>query len=92
MRQQFNLDVMDVHGKDLTTNLMVIINKMCDFLQVSCSNNYLNTVGRKIFSSESKTRYKVAWTDEQLSEIRENILKYDSLKRYSDFDTSHLFC
>ena len=31
MRQQFNLDVMDVHGKDLTTNLMVIINKMCDF-------------------------------------------------------------
>ena len=87
MRQQFNLDVMDVHGKDLITNPTVIVNKMCDFLRVPCSNNYLNTVGRKIFSSESKTRYKVAWTDEQLSEIRENILKYDTLRRYSDFDS-----
>ena len=87
MRHQFNLDIMDVHGKDLITNPMVIVNKMCDFLRVSCSNNYLNTVGRKIFSSESKTRYKVAWTDEQLSEIRENILKYNTLKRYSDFDS-----
>ena len=87
MRQQFNLDIMDVHGKDLITNPTVIVNKMCDFLRVSCSNNYLNTVGRKIFRSESKTRYKVAWTDEQLSEIRENILKYDTLRRYSDFDS-----
>ena len=87
MRHQFNLDIMDVHGKDLITNPTVIVNKMCDFLRVSCSNNYLNTVGRKIFSSESKTRYKVAWTDEQLSEIRENILKYNTLRRYSDFDS-----
>ena len=87
MRQQFNLDVMDVHGKDLITNPMVIVNKMCDFLRVSCSNKYLNTVSRKIFSSESKTRYKVAWTDEQLSEIKENILKYETLRRYSDFDS-----
>ena len=87
MRHQFNLDVMDVHGKDLITNPMVIVDKMCDFLRVSCSNNYLNTVGRKIFSSESKTRYKVAWTDEQLLEIRENIQKYSALRRYSDFDS-----
>ena len=87
MRQQFNLDVMDVHGKDLITNPMVIINKMCNFLRVSCSNNYLNTVSRKIFSSESKTRYKVTWTNEQLSEIEENILKYDSLRRYSYFNS-----
>jgi len=87
MRQQFNLDVMDVHGKDLITNPMVIINRMCDFLRVSCSNNYLNTVSQKMFSSESKTRYKVAWTNEQLSEIKENILKYNTLRRYSEFDS-----
>ena len=87
MRQQLNLDVMDVHGKDLITNPMVIVNRMCDFLRVSCSSTYLNSVGRKIFSSESKTRYKVVWTNEQLSEIKENILKYNTLRRYSDFDS-----
>ena len=87
IRQQFNLDIMDVHGKDLIANPMVIINKMCDFLRVSCSSNYLNAVSRKIFTSESKTRYKVAWTAEKLAEIKENILKYDRLRRYSEFDS-----
>ena len=87
MRQQFNLDIMDVHGKDLIANPKVIINKMCDFLQVSCSDNYLNIVSRKIFSDESKTRYNVIWTDEQISKIKENILKYDGLRQYLNFDS-----
>ena len=87
MRQQFNLDTMAVHGKDLIANPKVIINKMCDFLQVSCSDDYLNIVSRKIFSSESKTRYNVVWTDEQISKIKENIVKYDSLRQYLNFDS-----
>ena len=87
MRQQFNLDTMDIHGKDLIANPKVIINKMCDFLQVSCSDNYLDIVSRKVFSSESKTRYNVIWTDEQISKIKENIVKYDSLRQYLHFDS-----
>ena len=87
MRQQFNLDIMDVHGKDLIANPKVIINKMCDFLQASCSDDYLNIVSRKIFSSESKTRYNVVWPDEQISKIKENILKYDGLRQYLNFDS-----
>ena len=87
MRQQFNLDTMDVHGKDLIANPKVIINKMCDFLQVSCSDDYLNIVSRKIFSSESTTRYNVVWTDEQISKIKENIVKYDNLRQYLNFDS-----
>ena len=87
MRQQCNLDTMDVHGKDLIANPKVIINKMCNFLQVSCSDDYLNIVSRKIFSSESKTRYNVVWTDEQISKIKENIVKHDSLRQYLSFDS-----
>ena len=87
MRQKFNLDTMDVHGKDLIVNPRVMINKMCDFLQVPCSDDYLNIVSNKIFSSESKTRYNVKWTDEQISKIKENIKKYDSLRQYLNFDS-----
>ena len=87
MRQQFNLDTMDVHGKDLIANPKVMINKMCNFLQVPCSDEYLDIVSRKMFSSESKTRYNVKWTDEQIAKVKENILKFDSLKQYLNFDS-----
>ena len=87
MRQQFNLDTMDVHGKDLIANPKVMINKMCNFLQVPCSDEYLDIVSKKIFSSESKTRYNVKWTDEQIAKIKENIQKYDNLKQYLNFDS-----
>ena len=87
MRQKFNLDTMDVHGKDLIANPRVMINKMCDFLQVPCSDDYLNIVSNKIFSSESKTRYNVKWTHEQISRIKENILKFTGLRQYLNFDS-----
>ena len=87
MKQKFNLDTMDVHGKDLIANPKVMINKMCDFLQVPCSDDYLNIVNNKIFSSESKTRYNVKWTDEDIAKIKENIKKYDNLRQYLNFDS-----
>ena len=87
MRQIFNLDTMYVHGKDLIANPKVIINKMCNFLRVPCSDDYLNIVSRKVFSSESKTRYNVIWTDDQISKVKENILKFDNLRQYLYFNS-----
>ena len=87
MRWQFKLDVMDVHGKDLITNPRVTISKMCTFLQVSCSHDYLDTVSRKIFGSESKTRYKLKWTDDQILKVKQNIGEFSNLRQYSNFDS-----
>ena len=81
MRWQFKLDVMDMHGKDLINNPRVIVSKICMFLPVSCSHDYLDTVSRKIFGSESKTRYKLKWTDDQILKVKRN------LRQYSSFDS-----
>ena len=87
MRRKFNLDTMDVHGRDLIANRKVTIKKMCGFLQVPFSDDYLNIVSRNIFSSESKTHYNVIWTDEQIAKVKENIMKYDSLSQYLNFNS-----
>ena len=87
MRWQFKLDVMDVHGKDLINNPRVIVSKICMFLPVSCSHDYLDTVSRKIFGSESKTRYKLKWTDDQILKVKQNIGKFSNLRQYSNFDS-----
>ena len=40
------------------------IQRMCVFLDALCSDDYLNTVSKKIFRDESRTRYNVVWTND----------------------------
>ena len=77
MRQQFKLDVMDIHGRQLITNPRVIVSTMCNFLQVFCSRDYLDIISGKIFGSESKTRYKLKWTNDQILKVKQNIRQFN---------------
>ena len=87
MKQRFNLDIMEVHNTDLITNAKVTIQRMCAFLDVFCSDEFLKTVSKKIFRDESRTRYNMVWTNDHIFKVKENILKYDNLKQYLDFNS-----
>ena len=87
IKWRFNLDTMEIHNTDLITNPKVTIQSMCVFLDVSCSDEYLNTVSKKIFRDESRTRYNVVWTNDHILKVKEIILKYGSLKQYLDFNS-----
>lgn len=84
--EMFNLDVMVIHGKDFVADPRATIVEMCQFLGVWCSDEYLEVTSKKIFNSESKTRYKMEWEDYQISRVQSYIDKYAKLKRYHDFD------
>ena len=86
-KEMFKLDVMVIHGKDFVADPRITIVEMCKFLGVQCSNDYLEITSRKIFNSESKTRYKMKWEDYQILRVKSYIDKYDKLKRYRDFDS-----
>ena len=86
IKRRFNLDTMEIHNKDLIANPKMTIQSMCVFLDIFCSDEYLNTVNKKIFRDESRTRYNVVWTNDHILKVKENILKYDNLKQYLDFD------
>jgi len=86
MKVKYNLDVLEVHGQDLIADPKRVIMKLCNFLQVDCPDNFLALCADKIFPKESKTRYKIKWTDDQISAIKKNIQKYENLHRYLDFD------
>ena len=86
-KEKYNLDVLEVHGKDLIGNPKDSILKMCNFLGVSCSESYLEICVNKLFPSESKTRYKIKWDDRLVSHVQQYIIKYDSLKMYYNFDS-----
>ena len=82
----YNLDIIELHGKDLISDPRGTLLKLCNNLRVNCSDNYLDICSNKVYKSESRTRLKIKWTDDQLKEVQENIEKYSNLKDYS-FDS-----
>ena len=83
IKHKYNLNILEVHGKDLIENPKATILSMCSFLGVSCSDDYLEICSNKLFKTESKTRHKLAWTKELISAVQDSIMNFDGLKRYS---------
>ena len=85
-RKAYNLDIIQIHGKDLISDPRGTLLKLCNDLGVACSNNYLDICSNKIFKTESRTRHKIMWTDRQLRMIQNNIERFSSLRGYN-FDS-----
>ena len=82
----YNLDVIEIHGKDLIADPKSTILKICNNVGVTCSDDYLEICSNKIYKKESRTRLLVEWTEEQLKMIQDNIDKYSNLESY-DFNS-----
>ena len=86
-KKQYNMDLLEVHVKDLVEDPHASITKLCNFLGVSCSDTYIQGCSDTLFKTESKTRYKVKWTKDLISKVENYTLKYDNLLRYRSFDS-----
>ena len=86
-KEQYNMDMLEVHGKDLVEDPHATITKLCNFLGVSCSDTYIQGCSDTLFKTESKTRYKIKWTKDLISKVEDYIIKYDNLLRYRSFDS-----
>ena len=82
-KKKYNLDIIEIHGKDLISDPKGTLLKLCNQLGVACSDDYLEMCSKKTYKTESRTRYLVKWTDEQLELIQQNIKKYSCLKGYT---------
>ena len=86
VREKYNLDIIEVHGKDLVSDPKGTLLRLCDQLGVTCSDDYLEKCSNKVFKTESRTRHLLKWTEEQLELIEQNIKKYNCLEGYT-FDS-----
>ena len=86
VKKEYNLDIIEIHGKDLILDPKGTLLKLCNQLGVACSDDYLEMCNKKAYKTESRTRYLVKWTDMQLKLIQQNIKKYSCLKGYT-FDS-----
>ena len=79
----YDLDVIEIHGKDFISDPKGTLLKICNCLGVTCYKNYLEICNNKIYKSESRTRHMLEWTSEQLQMIQQNIDKHSNLKGYN---------
>ena len=87
VKHKYDLNLLEVHGKDLIENPKGTILSMCSFLGISCSDDYLEICSSKLFKTESKTRYKITWSKKFLSAVQDSMMNFKSLERYYSFDS-----
>ena len=75
-------DHIDVFCEGLIANPKGTIRKICDFLQLECSEDYVTKCAAKVFPSESTTRKIIEWPSDILKYIRTSAKEFPFLKEY----------
>lgn len=83
VKKNFPDRVLDVHSMDLMKYPGQTLMKICDFLDITCTNKYLEDCASIVDPVPSQTRHFVRWTEEQLNRVRTLIKNHSFLQLYS---------
>ena len=76
-------DVLDLPGHELVQQPKQSMQKLCDYLEIICEEDYIEACAKLLYGEPSITRNHVVWTDEQKRWVQQEIDKYSFLRRYS---------
>ena len=76
-------DVLDLPGHELIQQPKQSMQKLCDYLDIICEEDYIEACAKLLYGEPSITRNHVVWTDEQKRWVQQEIDKYSFLRRYS---------
>ena len=60
-----------------------LLNKVCQFLGVETTEDYLNDCASIVFNSPQKSRFNAPWNDKLIECVKTNLSEFDCLKEYS---------
>ncbi|KAL9959266.1 hypothetical protein ACROYT_G032575 [Oculina patagonica] len=75
--------VHDVASIDVMTNTRETLKKICGFLEITCTDKYLQDCASIVDPVPSKTRGNVEWTEDQIKRVQKLIKQFSFLRRYS---------
>ena len=79
---KLGLVVFEVHIEELVKDPKGILLRICEFLEVKCSQKYLQTFGRTA-KSTFRTRESIAWNEEAMSAIKKSIEAFSAFRGYT---------
>ena len=75
--------MLEVHNHELVSHPEDTILKLCRFLEIECSSDYVKSCASKVFPELSRTRFNVDWSEEVKKLVQEHIRKYPFFRKYS---------
>ena len=75
-------DVFICRNEDLIANPKLQITRLCDFLKVSTSADYINACASRVVNKPTKSEFKPEWSNQHKEKINSLIKKYDFLSSY----------
>ena len=79
--------ILNICSRDLLTNPRRTLQMLCDFVGVSCYNEFVELATRDLYSKSSRSRYLIEWSNEQKEKVMEEIQKCSFLKSLFSFDS-----
>ena len=75
--------VLEVHNHELVSDTEKTMHKLCQYLGIVCSPNYVRSCARKVFPKVSRTRFAVDWPEDLKLAVERRLDDYPFFKRYS---------
>ena len=75
--------VITIPSEDMIANPKKQLKRLCQFLSVSCSDDYLEDCSSIVYKSTSKSRNRIIWDDEAKNILQELIKSTPMLHRYN---------
>ena len=83
LMKRFGARVLTLHSEDVIANPKEPLKKLCEFLEVTCTEDYLNDCASVIYKSTSRTRTTIVWQDLHKQRVEQAINGFPFLKRYT---------
>ena len=83
VRERYGDAVIDIPGHETVLRPKVTLQRLCDHLGVTCSEDYFEKCSKILFGTPSITRHKVVWTEEQKVRVTQMMNNYSFLREYS---------
>ena len=76
-------NLLEIYTEDFLADPRIVIQKICDFLNLKCTAEYLQQCYDKTFKKISRTRDRVVWPPDLHKWIEKSMKDYDFLNGYS---------
>ena len=76
------LDILTIYNDDLISDPPSTLRKMCAFLQITCTAEYIGNCTKLIYSSPSRTRDHVYWPSHLKQSLLDTVKHHSFLARY----------
>ncbi|XP_078376548.1 uncharacterized protein LOC144659901 isoform X2 [Oculina patagonica] len=83
IRERYGDAVLDIPGHETVLRPRKTLQRLCDHLGVTCSEDYFEKCSKILYGTPSVTRNKVVWTKEHKERVTKMMKNYPFLQGYS---------